>query len=58
MRLFRQPPSAAPTACRNWVPVQEDFEMRFKRFEPQWEGICRPAEAGSAVAPTAWRNIS
>ena len=43
---------------RNWVPVQEDLETMFSRLEPQWDGICRPAEAGSSFAPTDWRNIS
>src|SRR6476659_7049104 len=56
MRLLRQPPSAAPTACRNWVPVHEDLEIKFSRLDPQWDGICLPADAGSSRAPTAWRN--
>ena len=58
MRLILHPPSAAPTACRNCVPVHDDLEMMFSRLDPQWAGIWRPAEAGSSFAPTDWRNIS
>src|SRR5262245_5759048 len=56
--LIRQPPPAAPTAWRHWPPVHEDLGIRSSRLDPQWDGICLPAEAGSSLAPTAWRNIS
>src|SRR5665647_442537 len=45
--------SATPTACRNCVPVGDDDETMLCVLCPQWLGICRPPEAGSAAAPTA-----
>ena len=45
--------SAAPTACRNCVPVGDDVETMLSCLCPQCDGICRPPELGSMAAPTA-----
>ena len=49
----RSEASAMPTACRNCVPVGDDDETMLYARCPQWLGICRPPDAGSAAAPTA-----
>ena len=51
-------PSAAPTACRNCVPVGDDAETMLRALWPQWLGIWRPPELGSMAAPTALYSIS
>ena len=42
-----------PTACVYCIPVDEDRGRIFSRGMPQCEGICRPPEFGSSLAPTA-----
>jgi hypothetical protein len=54
----RSDASALPTACRNCVPVGDDVETMFSFWWPQWLGIWRPPELGSAAAPTASYSIS
>jgi PAB1-binding protein PBP1 len=49
----RTDPSAAPTPCRNCVPVGDEELGMLSPLCPQCEGICRPPELGSAAAPTA-----
>ena len=49
----RMDASALPTACRNCVPVGDEAETMFSSRLPQWLGIWRPPEFGSAAAPTA-----
>ena len=52
------PASAAPTACSTCVPVGLDPDTMFSAVWPQCDGICRPRELGSSLAPTAARSIS
>ena len=54
----KRPPSEQPTACKNCVPVGLDCDTTFARFSPQWAGIWRPPEFGSAAAATASKSIS
>jgi hypothetical protein len=42
--------SAAPTACRNCVPVGEEPDAMCSSGLPKWAGICRPPLAGSSAA--------
>jgi hypothetical protein len=49
LERFRwMPASAAPTACKNWVPVGLDWDTTWSFLCPQWLGICRPPELGSS----------
>ena len=57
-RARKRPASAAPTPGRHSEPVGEEVVKTWRRREPQWEGICRPAEASPAFAPVAERSIS
>ncbi len=50
--------SAAPTACRNCVPVGLLWETMLSPLWPQWLGICRPPELGSSAEATAESSIS
>src|SRR5262245_58742877 len=55
---YRYPASAAPTACRNCGPVQEEREKMCSFGLLQCDGIWREPELGSSSAPTAPSNCS
>ncbi len=50
--------SAQPTAGRHWLPVGLDWVTTLRPAWPQWLGIWRPADDGSAAEPTAWSSTS
>src|SRR5947208_11641558 len=57
--MIRRPPRSSLfpyTTLPICVPVQEDLLTMFSRGCPQCEGICRPPELGSSLAPTAARR--
>jgi hypothetical protein len=47
-----------PAACGICVAMGEEWLMMPSRREPQWLGICRPAEEGSLSLANNPRKIS